>query len=155
MIWAVTVLNDEVKTTFELTVDIINFQVNTNDVASIPRDGPLDRFYVRMIRYDFKEEDAIAKAVSTHILSASSDWSGAAVLLVRMSFLAPLWPKTNVAHCIQCANGYHRHFLLVIVSFYSEIHAMPIRMYSFRRFQRALRRLTDCMYHSQCERRQR
>ncbi|KAF8310284.1 hypothetical protein DL93DRAFT_2084679 [Clavulina sp. PMI_390] len=61
MTWAV--LDGEVETTFERKPEIVNFQVDTNDVARIPREGVIDRYYVRMESTNFTEEEAVAKIV--------------------------------------------------------------------------------------------
>ncbi len=67
MTWAV--LDGEVETTFPREAEIINFQVDTSDVARIPREGKIDRYYVRMDRKAFDVEEAIEKirrAVAPH-----------------------------------------------------------------------------------------
>ncbi|KAF8323621.1 FAD binding domain-containing protein [Cantharellus anzutake] len=67
MTWAV--LDGEVDTTFPRESEIINFQVDTSDVARIPREGKIDRYYVRMDRKVFEVEEAIEKirrAVAPH-----------------------------------------------------------------------------------------
>lgn len=68
--WAV--VDAVVETDFPKVPEIINFQTETSDVAWIPREGELDRFYVRMDRKDFTEEEVLTKinrALSPHTLS--------------------------------------------------------------------------------------
>lgn len=57
--WAV--IDAEFKTDFEKVPEIIVFQTDTSDVAWIPREGTIDRFYVRMDRKDFTLEEAMEK----------------------------------------------------------------------------------------------
>lgn len=59
LIWAV--IDGVVDTDFPKAPEIIVFQTETSDVAWIPREGELDRFYVRMDTKDFSVEEAIAK----------------------------------------------------------------------------------------------
>jgi 2-polyprenyl-6-methoxyphenol hydroxylase-like FAD-dependent oxidoreductase len=59
LIWAV--LDGVVETDFPKVPEIINFQGETSDVAWIPREGNIDRFYVRMDSKDFTLADAIEK----------------------------------------------------------------------------------------------
>ncbi|KZV92513.1 FAD-binding monooxygenase [Exidia glandulosa HHB12029] len=59
MTWAV--IDCETETTFPNVPEIINFQVETSDVARIPREGKINRYYVHMDSRDFTTEDAIAK----------------------------------------------------------------------------------------------
>ncbi|MGQ0505024.1 MAG: FAD-binding protein [Myxococcaceae bacterium] len=59
LIWAV--LDGVVETSFEKVPEIIVFQTDTSDVAWIPREGNIDRFYVRMDTKDFAFEEAVAK----------------------------------------------------------------------------------------------
>lgn len=59
IIWAV--LDGIVDTDFVKVPEIIVFQAETSDVAWIPREGEIDRFYVRMDTKEFSIEDAIAK----------------------------------------------------------------------------------------------
>lgn len=59
IIWAV--IDAEIETDFPKVPEIIVFQADTSDVAWIPREGKLDRFYVRMDTKDFTLEDALAK----------------------------------------------------------------------------------------------
>ena len=69
MIWAV--LDGVIETDFVKVPEIIVFQAETSDVAWIPREGDLDRFYVRMDIKDFTAEQAIAKinrAIFPHTL---------------------------------------------------------------------------------------
>jgi 2-polyprenyl-6-methoxyphenol hydroxylase-like FAD-dependent oxidoreductase len=70
MIWAV--IDGVVDTDFPKHPDIITFQAETSDVAWIPREGEIDRFYVRMDTKDFTLEEAIQKinrAMQPHALS--------------------------------------------------------------------------------------
>lgn len=69
MIWAV--IDGVLETDFPKVDEIIVFQGETSDVAWIPREKNLDRFYVRMDTKDFTQEQAIAKiekAVAPHHL---------------------------------------------------------------------------------------
>ena len=70
IVWAV--LDGVIETDFPKVPEIIVFQAETSDVAWIPREGEIDRFYVRMDAKDFTIEDAIAKinrAMSPHVLT--------------------------------------------------------------------------------------
>jgi len=70
LIWAV--IDGVIETNFPKVPEIIAFQNQTSDVAWIPREGEIDRFYVRMDVKDFSIDDAIAKihaAVQPHTLS--------------------------------------------------------------------------------------
>lgn len=69
IIWAV--IDGVLSTDFPKVPEIIVFQAETSDVAWIPREGNMDRFYVRMDTKNFSLEDAIAKinrAMSPHKL---------------------------------------------------------------------------------------
>ncbi|MXN76949.1 FAD-binding protein [Burkholderia sp. 4701] len=69
LVWAV--LDGVIETDFEKVPEIIVFQAETSDVAWIPREGNLDRFYVRMDTRDFTVEQAVAKinrAMQPHTL---------------------------------------------------------------------------------------
>ncbi|AYZ64984.1 FAD-binding protein [Burkholderia multivorans] len=69
LIWAV--LDGVIETDFVKVPEIIVFQAETSDVAWIPREGNLDRFYVRMDTKEFTVEQAIAKinrAMQPHAL---------------------------------------------------------------------------------------
>lgn len=69
LIWAV--LDGVVETDFVKVPEIIVFQAETSDVAWIPREGDIDRFYVRMDTKDFTVEQAVAKinrAMQPHTL---------------------------------------------------------------------------------------
>ncbi|TCW83894.1 hypothetical protein C5O80_12255 [Burkholderia sp. SRS-46] len=69
LIWAV--LDGVIETDFVKVPEIIVFQAETSDVAWIPREGNLDRFYVRMDTKDFTVEQAVAKinrAMQPHTL---------------------------------------------------------------------------------------
>lgn len=59
IVWAV--LDGVIETDFPKVPEIIVFQADTSDVAWIPREGEIDRFYVRMDTKEFTTEDAIAK----------------------------------------------------------------------------------------------
>jgi 2-polyprenyl-6-methoxyphenol hydroxylase-like FAD-dependent oxidoreductase len=59
IVWAV--IDGVVETDFEKVPEIIVFQADTSDVAWIPREGNIDRFYIRMDTKDFTFEDAIVK----------------------------------------------------------------------------------------------
>ena len=68
--WAV--IDGIIATDFPKVSEIIVFQNETSDVAWIPREGPIDRFYVRMDTKDFTFEDALGKinsAIRPHSLS--------------------------------------------------------------------------------------
>lgn len=67
IIWAV--IDGVLDTDFPKVPEIIVFQNETSDVAWIPREGDLDRFYVRFDSHDFTFEQAmhkIEKAVHPH-----------------------------------------------------------------------------------------
>lgn len=59
LIWAV--LDCAIETDFPKVPEIIAFQVETSDVAWIPREGDIDRFYVRMDVAEFTLEQVVAK----------------------------------------------------------------------------------------------
>lgn len=59
IIWAV--LDGVLETDFPKVPEIIVFQNETSDVAWIPREGELDRFYVRFDSHDFTFEQAVEK----------------------------------------------------------------------------------------------
>jgi 2-polyprenyl-6-methoxyphenol hydroxylase-like FAD-dependent oxidoreductase len=59
LIWAV--IDGIVDTDFSKVPEIISFQNDTSDVAWIPREGEIDRFYIRMDTKDFVLEDALTK----------------------------------------------------------------------------------------------
>lgn len=70
IVWAV--LDGVIDSDFPKVPEIIVFQAETSDVAWIPREGNIDRFYVRMDTKDFTQEEAIAKinrAMQPHSLS--------------------------------------------------------------------------------------
>jgi 2-polyprenyl-6-methoxyphenol hydroxylase-like FAD-dependent oxidoreductase len=70
IIWAV--IDGVIQTDFPKVPEIIVFQNDSADVAWIPREGSIDRFYVRMDSKDFTFKDAvdkINKAVRPHSLS--------------------------------------------------------------------------------------
>lgn len=72
LIWAV--IDGVVETDFAKVPEIIVFQAETSDVAWIPREGDLDRFYVRMDTQEFSFEQAVAKinrAMRPHTLRFS------------------------------------------------------------------------------------
>lgn len=59
IIWAV--IDGIIETDFPKVPEIIVFQAETSDVAWIPREGAIDRFYVRMDVKGFSRDEAIAK----------------------------------------------------------------------------------------------
>jgi 2-polyprenyl-6-methoxyphenol hydroxylase-like FAD-dependent oxidoreductase len=59
IVWAV--IDGVIETSFEKVPEIIVFQAETSDVAWIPREGNIDRFYVRMDAQEFTFEEALAK----------------------------------------------------------------------------------------------
>ena len=59
IVWAV--LDGVIETDFPKVPEIIVFQAETSDVAWIPREGEIDRFYVRMDTKNFTSQEAIAK----------------------------------------------------------------------------------------------
>jgi 2-polyprenyl-6-methoxyphenol hydroxylase-like FAD-dependent oxidoreductase len=70
LIWAV--VDGVIETDFEKVPEIIVFQAETSDVAWIPREGKIDRFYVRMDTKEFTQEEVVAKinrAMKPHTLS--------------------------------------------------------------------------------------
>jgi len=70
IVWAV--IDGIVETDFQKVPEIIVFQAETSDVAWIPREGDIDRFYVRMDTVNFSLEEAIEKinrAMQPHTLS--------------------------------------------------------------------------------------
>lgn len=70
IVWAV--LDGVINTDFAKVPEIIVFQAETSDVAWIPREGNIDRFYVRMDTKDFSMDEAIAKinrAMAPHKLT--------------------------------------------------------------------------------------
>src|SRR5208283_3465067 len=70
IIWAV--IDGKINTDFPKVPEIIVFQAETSDVALIPREGDIDRFYVRMDTKDFTLDEAIDKinrAMQPHTLS--------------------------------------------------------------------------------------
>ncbi len=69
LIWAV--LDGVIETDFPKVPEIIVFQAETSDVAWIPREGEIDRFYVRMDTKEFSQEQAVEKinrALQPHTL---------------------------------------------------------------------------------------
>ena len=70
IVWAV--LDIVIETDFPKAPEIIVFQNETSDVAWIPREGELDRFYVRMDTHDFTFDQALSRveaAIKPHSLS--------------------------------------------------------------------------------------
>lgn len=70
IVWAV--IDGIIETDFPKVPEIIVFQAETSDVAWIPREGEIDRFYVRMDTKDFTLEEAtekINRAMHPHRLS--------------------------------------------------------------------------------------
>lgn len=59
IVWAV--IDGIIDTDFEKVPEIIVFQAETSDVAWIPREGDIDRFYIRMDTKEFTLEEAVAK----------------------------------------------------------------------------------------------
>ncbi|MEM6730500.1 MAG: FAD-binding protein [Myxococcota bacterium] len=59
IVWAV--IDGIIDSDFPKVPEIINFQTDTSDVAWIPREGNVDRFYVRMDQKDFEWDEAISK----------------------------------------------------------------------------------------------
>lgn len=76
IIWAV--IDGVIETDFPKVPEIIVFQAETADVAWIPREGKIDRFYVRMDTEHFTIEDALSKinrAMRPHTLTFKEiDW---------------------------------------------------------------------------------
>lgn len=69
IIWAV--IDGIINTDFQKVPEIIVFQAETSDVAWIPREGEIDRFYIRMDTKDFTLEESIDKinhAIRPHTL---------------------------------------------------------------------------------------
>ncbi|MDP7320809.1 MAG: FAD-binding protein [Bacteriovoracaceae bacterium] len=69
IIWAV--IDGVIETDFPKVPEIIVFQTDTSDVAWIPREGKIDRFYVRMEKKKFTQEEIVAKinhAIKPHSL---------------------------------------------------------------------------------------
>lgn len=70
IVWAV--IDGIIETDFPKVPEIIVFQAETSDVAWIPREGEIDRFYVRMDTKEFEMQEAIDKinrAMQPHTLS--------------------------------------------------------------------------------------
>ncbi|NBX17933.1 MAG: FAD-binding protein [Proteobacteria bacterium] len=70
MVWAV--VDGVISTDFPKVPEIIVFQNETSDVAWIPREGDLDRFYVRMDQDKFSQEEVLEKigrAIRPHVLN--------------------------------------------------------------------------------------
>ncbi len=59
IVWAV--IDGVIDSDFPKVPEIIVFQAETSDVAWIPREGDIDRFYIRMDTKKFTLEEAIAK----------------------------------------------------------------------------------------------
>lgn len=69
IVWAV--IDGIIETDFVKVPEIIVFQAETSDVAWIPREGEIDRFYVRMDSKKFTLEESIEKinhAIRPHTL---------------------------------------------------------------------------------------
>ena len=69
MTWAV--IDGVIETDFEKVPEIIVFQAESSDVAWIPREGAIDRFYVRMDTRDFTFDQVVARinrAMQPHVL---------------------------------------------------------------------------------------
>lgn len=72
IVWAV--IDGVIDSDFQKVPEIIVFQADTSDVAWIPREGNIDRFYIRMDTKDFTFEDAMEKinrALRPHTLRFS------------------------------------------------------------------------------------
>lgn len=70
IVWAV--IDAVFETDFKRVPEIIVFQSETSDVAWIPREGNIDRFYIRMDRKDFTMEEAMKRintAMAPHTIS--------------------------------------------------------------------------------------
>ncbi|NNN99256.1 FAD-binding protein [Vibrio sp. B1-2] len=70
IIWAV--IDGVIESDFPKVPEIIVFQAETSDVAWIPREGDLDRFYIRMDTEEFTQQEVIARinrAMSPHSLT--------------------------------------------------------------------------------------
>lgn len=70
IVWAV--IDGIIETDFFKVPEIIVFQAESSDVAWIPREGEIDRFYVRMDTKEFTLEEAVSKinhAMRPHSLS--------------------------------------------------------------------------------------
>lgn len=70
IIWAV--IDAVFETDFTKVPEIIVFQSETSDVAWIPREGNIDRFYIRMDRKDFTIEEAMERiniAMAPHTIT--------------------------------------------------------------------------------------
>lgn len=68
--WAV--IDGVVETDFPKVPEIIVFQAETSDVAWIPREGDMDRFYVRMDKKEFTLDEVLEKinrAMKPHVLT--------------------------------------------------------------------------------------
>ena len=76
IVWAV--VDGVIVSDFPKVPEIIVFQAETSDVAWIPREGDIDRFYVRMDTKDFTFEQVLAKinhAMRPHSLRfAEATW---------------------------------------------------------------------------------
>ncbi|NRA67467.1 MAG: FAD-binding protein [Pseudobacteriovorax sp.] len=59
IVWAV--IDGVIESDFPKVPEIIVFQADTSDVAWIPREGDIDRFYVRMDQKEFALEDCLGK----------------------------------------------------------------------------------------------
>lgn len=69
IVWVV--IDGIIDSDFEKVPEIIVFQNETSDVAWIPREGEIDRFYIRMDKKDFTLDEAVAKinkAMTPHTL---------------------------------------------------------------------------------------
>ncbi|MCX6127426.1 MAG: FAD-binding protein [Proteobacteria bacterium] len=79
IVWAV--IDGVIDSDFPKVPEIIVFQAETSDVAWIPREGNIDRFYIRMDAKEFTQDEAIARinrAMQPHTLSFREiAWSSA------------------------------------------------------------------------------
>lgn len=76
IIWAV--IDGVIDSDFPKVPEIIVFQAETSDVAWIPREGEIDRFYVRMDTHDFTLEQLSPKLTGQwHLINwVLKKWSG-------------------------------------------------------------------------------
>ena len=69
IVWAV--IDGVIETDFPKVPEIIVFQTDSSDVAWIPREGDIDRFYVRIDSKNFNSEEIVEKinrAMKPHVL---------------------------------------------------------------------------------------
>lgn len=96
IVWAV--IDGIVETNFPKVPEIIVFQAETSEVAWIPREGEIDRFYVRMDTKDFSFDEAVYKinrALTPHTLSFKKvEWYSQ--FSVKESVAESFWVKERV-----------------------------------------------------------